>query len=499
MSSAETQIIRQDVGHYSYAIDLLIRQALGAATDAHERAVILKRTDAMMTRWPVMQYRPLPQAIRFHRSRKRFRWCFGGNRSSKSESVAQEVAWWATGTHPFRRIKTPNVGWYATVNWDMVGEILWQDKLLDKLSGFDYDVIWHNRNRAIPEQVHIRVPGGTSRIVFKSYEQGRKAFQGTDRTYIANDEQFDQGIYLEQISRIGAGDPLQFFAALTPIEPQPWLEEKVSFEKPDTWDIFEYPLDDNRISYGGFIPDDVIDDLINEWPEEVQVTRRNGKFASFIGAVYKSFSREIHVIHEDEERRRFLPRGYITQDLRCYAGIDFGANNPFVFLLGVRLPQLEDAWYIFDEYRWEGARKGIRLYEDHCKQIKDMCERWKAPFKYGWADHDAQGRAEMNKLGIITRPALKDRMLDGIECVQSYLKVRNGTPRLYISSRCRQTIRELIGLKWAEGGELRNPAEGTIEVDDHGPDALRYLIFSEEYTAGRYRPAHLGDRYKRVH
>src|SRR3954462_13548825 len=79
----------------------------------------LERLHALSKK-PLGKYRPPPQAERFHRSNKRFRFCLGGNRSSKSHSLAVETIWRATGLHPFQPVKVPSVGWYATTTIEKV-------------------------------------------------------------------------------------------------------------------------------------------------------------------------------------------------------------------------------------------------------------------------------------------------------------------------------------------------------------------------------------------
>ena len=44
------------------------------------------------------------------------------------------------------------------------------------------------------------VSGGTSELILKSYDQGREAFQGTNRDLIWLDEEADRSIYVESCS-----------------------------------------------------------------------------------------------------------------------------------------------------------------------------------------------------------------------------------------------------------------------------------------------------------
>lgn len=488
--------------HYPLAMADMIRSRLAVAREQgeHELHRTVERIDGILE-WPISQYRPLPAAKRFHTSKKKFRFCIGGNRSSKSHSVAHEVYWFATGTHPFKKIEVPNTGWYATITWDMVGTILWekmQTLFSHMVQGEDYRVIWHNRNKGIPDTIFVKVGENSdgspreSKIIFKAYEQGADSFQGTERRYVGFDEQFPEAVYTESISRIGANTELDFFTAMTPIKPQPWLEENLTIDTPESWDVFEYPLDDNRISVGGFIPDEQIDALIEEWPEEVAPTRRYGKWGSFFGSVYKSFSRQTHVVPEDQEHL-FFPRRSNQQflipspDRFSFGTIDWGGANPFVFLWGTRIPHMDDAWYIYDEYYWDSRTKGPRLIADHAKEITNRTlKHWKTRFARVWSDHDAQDRFEMANAGIPSFPAVKD-VSAGIETVQTYMKLRGEfkRPRLFIAARCVNTIREHAVYKYSDPTETHDSAEEPVKKDDHTVDALRYMLHSEEVGVPR--------------
>ena len=48
--------------------------------------------------------------LRFHKSNKRIRACFGGNRSGKTVPGCAEAVWYSTGTHPYKNIPVPNYG-----------------------------------------------------------------------------------------------------------------------------------------------------------------------------------------------------------------------------------------------------------------------------------------------------------------------------------------------------------------------------------------------------
>ena len=425
-----------------------------------------------LMRLPAAQYRPLPKAVQFHKSRKKYRFALGGNRSSKSQSCAHEVYWYATGTHPYKTIRTPNHGWYCTESWEMVGDILWGEKLSVLLRPLidtgDVQVIWHNKARGIPAVVKVRVPGGESVIQFKAYEQGASTFQGREKRYIANDEQFPQDVWIEQISRIGAAGELDVWASMTPIKAQPWLEEALTGNVPEDYDIFEYPLDDNRISAGGFIADSEIDRIIAQWPEEVQPTRRYGKWGSYVGAVYKSFSRDVHIVKESDERL-FFPKGNTTlRELFTFTAIDFGANDPFVCVWMVKIPHLDNAWYIYDEYYYDTRSKGLnRLIKAHAEAIKAIDKKWEASIFRRYSDHEKQTRIELDAEGIQTIPASKDIEL-GIEAVQTAMKYgKDRKPHLFVAERCRETIKEFVSYSYPDDKPSKSAGNIPLDKNNH--------------------------------
>ena len=194
--------------------------------------------------------------------------------------------------------------------------------------------------------------------------------------FVVSDEQCPHDVFIEATSRIGATVNLKFAAALTPIDPQPWLEERLTTEKPDNWDVFEFPLDDNRISCGGFIADDQIDALIEMWPPEVRETRRNGKWGSFLGTIYQTFSRQTHVVSEELEKSTFLLNGKIPPGSDIIGAIDWGGSNPFVFLWVAKIPHLDLDFYVFDEYYWNPNERGARRLQEHADEIKARSAMW---------------------------------------------------------------------------------------------------------------------------
>ena len=420
-------------------------------------------------------YLPLPAAYHYHMSHAKFRFMSGGNRSSKTHSAMMDLALYALGLHPLRDTPKKCVIWACTVNWDMVGEVLWGEKLSEMIPRDRLATIsWHNKGQNIPRM--IRLTNGT-RVIFKAYEQGREAFQGKSINACYCDEQSKSdslGIFQEIQARLV--DSGGFYShSMTPLIPCPWMEERIS--NPTSADAFFYAnLNDNRVSRGGYIQDEQIDMMIADWALEVQETRIKGLFASFEGVIYQSFARSTHVI----------PAFPIPADWDRYRAIDFGYNNAFACIWMARSP--DSVWHVYREHHHSG-----KLLKWHAEQIISQSgaqmiphpikpDHWESVggerYVFTCADHDAQDVAEMNALGIPSTPARKDVLL-GIEAVRTAMKIKgNGKPRFLVHDCCPVTITQHAGYRWKEGTEKSDGKEEPMKKNDHLCDCTRYVIFA---------------------
>ncbi len=276
-----------------------------------------------------------------------------------------------------------------------------------------------------------------------------------------------------------------FFAALTPIDPQPWFEAKLS-DPGRGVEVFEFPLDDNRLSRGGFIIADVeIDSLIAGVAGGGCRYPSNGKWGSYIGAIFQGFKRDVHIIKEADEHRFILPGknhlGGIDRAMKIVGSIDWGGANPFVYLWGFQMPYMDDAWYIFDELYWDSRKRGQRRLEEHANEIKHRTtEIWHTQVDHSWADHDPTDAYEMMNFGVPSAPANKD-VLGSIDYIRTLLKVREDTrrPRLFIAERCKFLSQQISTYHWSESTALKDAKNEPVKKDDHAVDACRYMVFSE--------------------
>ena len=143
----------------------------------------------------------------------RERGLIAANRVGKTQCAAAEVAIHATGKYPSwwegRRFATPVRIWVGSdtneTSRDIVQAALLGDELGTGWIPADKIVSAENRQCGISNVIDTltvkHLSGGVSKIVFKTYEQGRKKWQGTSQHVIWLDEEPPQDIYTEAQTR----------------------------------------------------------------------------------------------------------------------------------------------------------------------------------------------------------------------------------------------------------------------------------------------------------
>lgn len=194
-----------------------------------------------------------------------------------------------------------------------------------------------------------------------------------------------------------------------------------------------------------------------------------GHWAAAEGLVYPEWDASVHLIDRFE----------IPKDWRRIRSIDFGYTNPFVC-----------QWWAIDPdgrmYLYREIYESQKLVEDHAREIKELSagERIEATV----ADHDAEGRATLDRADIGTIPAVKE-VERGIQAVANRLRrAGDGKPRMFVlrGSVCRRdasldaakrpcsTDAEFDGYCWQQTKDGKPVKEEPVKVDDHGMDAARY-------------------------
>lgn len=202
------------------------------------------------------------------------------------------------------------------------------------------------------------------------------------------------------------------------------------------------------------------------------------RFEKQRGLVYKEFDRRIHVKTDLD----------ISYTWNFYRTMDFGAVNPTVCLWIV--VDNVGTVYVIDEYYNSGLTA-----QNHANIINAKTSP-ETNILTTWGDPSAkQEMLDYASFGVIISPANKtfdgrdqDWVKSGIERVKEFLKPnpQTGRPRLIISPKCVNTIREFESYHWHETSESGIIKDIPEKVDDHCMDALRYFIVSYTQPVQEY-------------
>lgn len=217
--------------------------------------------------------------------------------------------------------------------------------------------------------------------------------------------------------------------------------------------------------------------LDREWLESKKATMTPeafnreylARFEKFKGLIYKEFDRRVHIKQDFD-----LNLGW-----RYYRAMDFGASNPTV-CLWIAVDN-SDNIYVYNEY--VNTQQNIQFHANVIagKSMGDF------PVIMTYGDPSGeQAMLDYGNYGIFITPATKvfsgdqDWVTSGIEKVRQALKIdsQTGRPRLYVHSRCVNTIREFESYHWMELKSRGITKDMPDKVDDHCMDALRYFMVS---------------------
>lgn len=235
-----------------------------------------------------------------------------------------------------------------------------------------------------------------------------------------------------------------------------------------------------------------VDDIYGKFlsmDEETWKTQWMVEKPSRFGLVYDMFG-EHHIINDDvlpphlrlEDLK--TPQGDIRLDYRIkprwdcefdwYGAIDWGYEDPAVCLLVARTKS--DDIFVLDElYQQhlspsEWADRVVRKFPMLVARINDQTwtEHEIAPV---YCDPSNPANAQEFSFRDVLMASRPYQIQEGISLVRRFLKPPGDQlPKMYVHERCKNFRRELNAYHLKEGTDI--PAPG----DDHGPDAIRYLI-----------------------
>lgn len=416
--------------------------------------------------------------------RYRHRCFMGGNGTGKSYGVGgYEVALHATGDYPTfwngLRYDAPIEMWVCGDTRETVRDIMqlillgdWAKEGIDALGTglIPRDRIGKvkpiaNTNGSCDYVLVKHASGGWSKIKFKSYDQGRKAFQGTSIPFILLDEEPPFHIFQECLQR-GRGVDGRILMTFTPLSGYTEVvQEFLAWEK--------------KNQDGGSIITihcewDDVPHLDAAWkaqtlsltPAYLRNARRRGIPSAGVGAVYPI-----------EEDQFVISPIALPAHFRRAFGFDHGWHNTAA--LWGAYDKDADIVYVYSDYK-----RGEQTIDVHAAAIKAR-GAW-IPGVGDSSARDSDGEQIIHKYkaqGVSMR--LPDKAVDvGIQEVMSRL----ATGRLKIFSTCQKTLDEFRRYHYDEKQRI-------VKDNDHLMDCLRYLCMTglKIATTAKLQPQTLVD------
>lgn len=407
--------------------------------------------------------------MEFHKSQKRNRWVFGGNRTGKTECGAIETIWLSLAIHPFRKNRERTECWVVSLSQRVQKEVA-QSKILKYLPKNSItEIIMTSGKKTDAENGIIECIivknnfGNYSKIWFKSCEEGREKFQGSSLDFVWFDEEPPEDIYNECKMRV-LDKSGEIFGTMTPLKGLTFIYNQIYLNEqhdPEVFCLF-MSWEDNP-----FLNKKEIERLSSTMSSDEIESRKYGKFsAKDSGLVYGEFDTNIHVIEPF----------HIDADWQDTLSIDPGLSNP-----------LSCHWYAKD---YDGNIYVIaehfaenKTVEYHSQKIKEISKQlnWKKTSN-GMIESLIDSAAGQKTLssqksvvdlfydnGILVNPNVNKDVLSGISKVKTYLKDVSGKTKLFIFSCCTNLIQEFKTYRW-------NGHDAPIKKDDHCLDELRYYI-----------------------
>lgn len=272
----------------------------------------------------------------------------------------------------------------------------------------------------------------------------------------------------------------QILADCNPDTPTHWLKTRSDAGKTR---MLESRHEDNPVLFVQGKITDVGTDYISKLDSLSGARRerlRYGKWVTTDGAIYEEFDTTKHMVDKFK----------IPDDWARYWSIDFGFVNPFVCQLWAEDP--DGRLYLYREiYR---TQQTVDQHAEHILKIVAPGNKWREPKPSAIiTDHDAEGRVVLERVLGLTTTAANKKVLDGIQAVQKRLRDVDGKPRLMLFRDARVgldpllvdakkptcTADELPGYVWDDVKAKEQPKK----EDDHGCDALRYMVAHRDLGA----------------
>ncbi|RKL63029.1 PBSX family phage terminase large subunit [Thermoanaerobacteraceae bacterium SP2] len=248
----------------------------------------------------------------------------------------------------------------------------------------------------------------------------------------------------------------KLFGTTNPDSPYHWLKIEYIDNEELNIKVFHFELDDNP----------------NLDPQYVELLKKEytglwykrfilGLWVLAEGIVYDMFDESKHVITEIPECERY------------WVAIDYGTNNPTVFLLQ---GQKGNAYYTLKEYHYDSSKVGRQKTDaEYSKDLKEFIGD-KHITNIVVDPSAASFIAQLRKDGFFNVRKANNEVLDGIRYVSTLLSNK----KYFIHESCKNLIKEKASYVWDPKAQQKGE-DKPLKQNDHCSDAERYGLFTNRY------------------
>lgn len=432
----------------------------------------------------------------------RERYFSGSNRTSKTVSGAFESALHATGKYPDwwegKRFNTPTNGWAIGTTKETARDII-QVQLMGPLDSPGMgmippediiEVVKRPNSGGAYDFVKVRhISGGVSTIAFKSYEMGRKAFEGTAQHWVWMDEMAPLEIYSECLIRTATTKGILYMTAtplagLTPLvlaffqkadfipygseipaivkmsreDAEQAIQEKIAKGEMDILDLKQYRQEKGKPTtkavlvcgwdQAPWLDEQTKQELLESTPPHERAARSTGLPSMGGGSVFTVPLEEI-LVSDFEIPEYWLKICGMDVGWQNTAGAWF-AKNPDT-----------DEWFLYSEYK-EGKQEPL-FHADAFKRRGEWMNVAIDPASRGRSQIDGkQLFNQYRQLGLKVFPADNARESSIFDLQQAF-----ATGNLKVFKSCQKFQAEYMTYRRAENGKV-------LKENDHIIDAVRY-------------------------
>lgn len=398
-------------------------------------------------------------------------WAMAGNRTGKTEGwLLYAVTCALTGNYPSwwqgRRWNRPVKVWLASTTGTKTRDVL-QKKLLgesnDRGTGLipADSIINTTAKSGIAESVDTlyvkHITGGTSVVQFKSYDQGRQAFEGAEVDIVGMDEEPPIDVYGECAIRLMTVDG-SLWCSFTPLE---GMTELIVNEYPDGFPDkiipegvthsgkFVFTMDWDDVPH---LTEEMKDEMWRTIPAHLREARKKGLPLVSAGLIYP---------YADDD---FICDPFPIPDTwRKVYGMDVGWNRTAA-MFGAINPDTNTV-FIYSEHYQGREEPAI-----HASAIKN-----RGPWIPGVIDPASRGRSQIDGRRLIDLYRVEglDLYFANNAREAGILKVGQAmtTGKLKFFRTLQHVFKEIRLYRRDEDGDV-------IKENDHALDAVRYLMMS---------------------